>query len=107
MTKKIECNYYETISTQSRNISIIKRADENIPHGECSIIFSNGNVLTGNLAGLSLILLSALITGIASQQLQKQELKTLFLRFLIRMTVQSSMNCQMNKNYLQNNNQKI
>ncbi|CAL5982884.1 MORN_motif [Hexamita inflata] len=46
-----DCQNSEAISTQSKNNSIIKRADENIPRGECSIFFPNGNVLTGNLAG--------------------------------------------------------
>ncbi|CAL6082250.1 MORN_motif [Hexamita inflata] len=46
-----DCKNSEAISTQSKNNSIIKRADENIPHGECSVFFPNGNVLTGNLAG--------------------------------------------------------
>ncbi|CAL6082248.1 MORN_motif [Hexamita inflata] len=46
-----DCKNSEAISTQSKNNSIIKRADENIPRGECSIFFPNGNVLTGNLAG--------------------------------------------------------
>ncbi|CAL5988754.1 Hypothetical_protein [Hexamita inflata] len=50
MKQKIECNYSEAISTQSKNNSIINRA-ENIPCGECSVFFPNGNVLSSNLTG--------------------------------------------------------